>query len=82
MLAGQPRIIGTIMIISVFFTGDAGWTTWNNWHDCTRTCGGGYRVRNRNCSNPTWNYFGSDRDCQDSKDYQWERCNTQTCLCT
>ncbi|XP_063406150.1 uncharacterized protein LOC134690108 [Mytilus trossulus] len=58
---------------------DAGWTTWNNWHDCTRTCGGGYRVRHRNCSNPTWNYFGSPKDCEDSIPEEWERCNTHTC---
>ncbi|XP_076092484.1 uncharacterized protein LOC143063919 isoform X2 [Mytilus galloprovincialis] len=59
---------------------DAAWTAWNNWHDCTRTCDGGYRVRYRKCTNPPVNYFGSNRSCEDSIDNEWEQCNTHICL--
>ena len=28
------------------------WATWEQWTQCTKTCGVGERIRNRNCSNP------------------------------
>ncbi|XP_033728922.1 uncharacterized protein LOC117318031, partial [Pecten maximus] len=31
---------------------DGGWGTWNIWSDCSKTCGGGYRTRQRECNNP------------------------------
>lgn len=64
-----------VIVTPVLQPRDSAWTTWNNWHDCTRTCARGYRVRYRTCTNPSRNYFGSDRSCEDSIDNEWERCN-------
>ena len=29
------------------------WQSWDSWSDCTVSCGGGSRVRERNCQNVT-----------------------------
>ncbi|VDH96262.1 Hypothetical predicted protein [Mytilus galloprovincialis] len=34
------------------------WTEWSNWNECSFTCGGGMKVRGRNCSNPVPQYGG------------------------
>ncbi|XP_076099012.1 SCO-spondin-like isoform X4 [Mytilus galloprovincialis] len=34
------------------------WTEWSNWNECSFTCGGGMKVRERNCSNPVPQYGG------------------------
>lgn len=39
-----------------------GWSTWGNWSICSKTCGTGYQVQSRTCSNPTPKYGG--RTCQ------------------
>ena len=28
------------------------WSTWEQWTQCSRTCGLGKKIRNRNCSSP------------------------------
>lgn len=34
------------------------WTEWSSWNECSVTCGGGMKVRERNCSNPIPQYGG------------------------
>jgi len=31
---------------------DGGWTTWGKWGTCSKSCGGGSKVRTRSCRNP------------------------------
>ncbi|XP_033759819.1 coadhesin-like [Pecten maximus] len=39
---------------------DGNWSSWQNWNDCSTTCGGGIRNRTRNCDNPTPQHNGLD----------------------
>ena len=44
------------------FAVDGNFTTWEQWDNCTGTCGTGTQFRYRNCTNPAPQYDG--RDCQ------------------
>ncbi|XP_060684257.1 semaphorin-5B isoform X1 [Hemiscyllium ocellatum] len=37
---------------------NGGWTVWASWAPCSTTCGIGFQVRQRSCSNPTPRYGG------------------------
>ncbi|XP_043918714.1 semaphorin-5B isoform X2 [Protopterus annectens] len=37
---------------------NGGWTPWSSWAQCSTTCGIGFQVRQRSCSNPTPRYGG------------------------
>lgn len=37
---------------------NGGWTFWASWSPCSTTCGIGFQVRQRSCSNPTPRYGG------------------------
>ncbi|KAG8516150.1 Semaphorin-5A [Galemys pyrenaicus] len=37
---------------------NGGWTTWTSWSPCSTTCGIGFQVRQRSCSNPTPRHGG------------------------
>ena len=36
----------------MIITLDGGWTDWGGWSNCTKTCGGGFKTRDRGCTNP------------------------------
>ncbi|CAG2239285.1 Hemicentin-1,Coadhesin,Adhesion G protein-coupled receptor B3,Thrombospondin-2,Thrombospondin-1,Mucin-like protein,Adhesion G protein-coupled receptor B1 [Mytilus edulis] len=40
------------------------WTEWSSWNECSVTCGGGMKVRERNCSNPIPQYGGESKSPQ------------------
>ncbi|XP_031416665.1 A disintegrin and metalloproteinase with thrombospondin motifs 3 isoform X2 [Clupea harengus] len=58
------------------FGHDGGWSSWNKFGSCSRTCGGGVRSRNRQCNNPPPAYGG--RDCPGSS-FDYQMCNTEDC---
>ena len=37
---------------------NGGWTEYNNWSECSVTCGGGSQSRNRSCTKPSPAYGG------------------------
>lgn len=55
---------------------DGGWGPFGSWSKCTTSCGGGFRLRRRNCDNPSPQHGGIEcSGC--SIDY--ETCNTHKC---
>ncbi|XP_064611675.1 A disintegrin and metalloproteinase with thrombospondin motifs 18-like [Liolophura sinensis] len=55
---------------------NGGWSDWGVWSECSRTCGGGVRQRDRRCDNPRPLYGGEP--CNGiSRSYRL--CNTQDC---
>ncbi|CAC5383706.1 unnamed protein product [Mytilus coruscus] len=55
---------------------DCGWSDYGPWTDCTKTCSGGTRTRNRTCTNPSPSNGGAA--CSGSA-VQIEACNTDPC---
>ncbi|CAH1773844.1 unnamed protein product [Owenia fusiformis] len=54
---------------------DGVYNTWGLWSECSVTCGGGIRTRNRTCDGPYYN----GEECH-GPDTQTEICGTETCL--
>ncbi|XP_030372393.1 semaphorin-5A [Scaptodrosophila lebanonensis] len=55
---------------------DGGWGPWGEWSECSAQCGGGFRMRRRECNDPIPHNGG--QDCPGcSLDY--EDCNMQSC---
>ena len=67
--------------ISFFFgTVDGGYTSWEDWTDCSVSCGGGIRTRNRTCTDPEPGPNG--QNCLDQglgNPEEQEDCNTLNC---
>lgn len=51
-----------------------GWGEWGPWGDCSRTCGGGVSISERECNNPTPQHKG--RYCLGDRK-KVKICNTQ-----
>ena len=68
----------TIMIAFFigFFQVNGEWSSWSSWTKCSKTCGGGNKIRKRTCSNPAPANGG--RGCQGSN-HQSSSCNSQLC---
>jgi len=50
------------------------WGSWSDWSDCDATCGGGERIRSRNCINGE----AGDPGCE-GDGIEREACNAQNC---
>ncbi|XP_033728073.1 uncharacterized protein LOC117317376 [Pecten maximus] len=55
---------------------DGGWGTWSDWSDCSKTCGGGYRTRRRECNNP---YPDPDGETCVGETMETDICNEEMC---
>ena len=65
------------MPIKMFYlTVDGQWSDWTNWGDCSVTCGGGKRKRNRTCTSPPPQNGG--QKCPGPSEEE-EACNEQPC---
>jgi hypothetical protein len=58
---------------------DGQWGSWSNVSCCTLTCGGGLRVRSRQCNNPVPSLGG--KYCLGQSEMV-EECNTDSCKIT
>ncbi|XP_068756342.1 matrilin-2-like isoform X2 [Montipora capricornis] len=56
---------------------DGGFTEWSDWSECSKTCGGGTKSRERECTNPTPQ--GNGRPCEGDTE-ETTQCNMQKCL--
>ena len=57
---------------------DGGYTSWEDWLDCSFSCGGGKRRRFRKCTNPVPQYGG--KDCSSlGPSVETDDCNTNLC---
>lgn len=55
---------------------NGGWSPWNNWSSCQRTCGGGTQLRYRTCTHPLPQHHGKPCIGQGSMS---RSCNTFSC---
>ncbi|XP_042899138.2 ADAMTS-like protein 5 [Parasteatoda tepidariorum] len=54
------------------------WSTWTHWSECSRTCGGGVRMRSRHCRIRVNGYSVSNDSCL-GESVEHELCSTSTC---
>ncbi|KAF5284738.1 hypothetical protein FQA39_LY04463 [Lamprigera yunnana] len=55
---------------------DGHWSDWQNWSECSVSCGGGFRKRQRRCDNPPPKHGG--QECIGCN-IEYEHCNTHSC---
>lgn len=55
---------------------DGNWSTWEEWNDCSATCGGGQQHRTRSCSDPKPQYGGKDCNGQGR---ETKTCSSKPC---
>ena len=63
-----------------FVVVDGAYTPWTAWSECTATCGGGTRMRNRSCTYPPPQNGG--KTCLDQglgPELETQNCNMQPC---
>ena len=60
----------------MLFSVNGGWNSFEEWSECSATCGGGRQIRIRTCTNPRPAHGGAD--CLGEK-REAKSCNTQSC---
>lgn len=53
-----------------------GWSKWDPWSACTKTCGKGFRTRKRSCNNPPPKHGGNYCDGENT---EFEECKMKAC---
>ena len=57
---------------------NGGYSEWSTWSGCSKSCGGGVRIRSRSCTNPRPSESG--KDCTSlGEPEELEKCNDQPC---
>ena len=59
-----------------FLTVNGGWSSWNGWTSCSKSCGSGSQSRSRSCTKPSPKYGG--KSCQGIA-RQSQLCNKKAC---
>lgn len=62
-----------------YYLVNGGWSNWNAFSECSRTCGGGVKFRSRVCNNPPPDSDGLQ--CDPTKSTESMACNVQDCPC-
>jgi hypothetical protein len=52
------------------------WSEWSEWEECSVTCGGGSKTRNRTCTEPEPQYGGNNCTGHDTN---YTSCNAYPC---
>lgn len=60
----------------IYIVVDGQWAEWNEWSECTVSCGKGYKSRNRSCSDPPPQSGGGV--CH-GNETETDYCNTNNC---
>ncbi|XP_032574245.1 semaphorin-5A [Drosophila sechellia] len=55
---------------------DGGWGPWGEWSECSAQCGGGFRMRRRECNDPA--PLNGGMECPGCR-LDYEECNMQSC---
>ena len=64
----------------IFFHSQKGLTTWSTWTTCSRTCGGGSLVRERNCTDTDTNEVIDPSNCgEGTETNETQECNADLC---
>ena len=58
------------------FIVDGQWGSWDEWSECSHSCGGGRKIRSRRCDNPSPLYNG--KDCV-GPGSELSLCNSEKC---
>ena len=69
-----PSTFFTTNFLVVFLLVNCQWHAWDQWTDCTKTCGGGTRTRSRG----TVPAQHGGKECE-GKSTETEACNTNPC---
>lgn len=81
----KKTITRFLIYSSILLAVDGSWGNWENWSVCTVTCGGGVRLRSRQCDNPAPLRGGVDciGFAQEAGDCNAEECigKSKTCVC-
>jgi len=60
----------------VFTVVNGDWSEWSEWEECSVTCGGGNKTRNRTCTEPEPQYGGNNCTGHDTN---YTSCNDYPC---
>ena len=66
---------GYLLFVSAI---NGNYSVWSAWSQCSRSCGGGFKSRNRTCTDPTPSMGG--KDCSElGPDMETKECGTTPC---
>ena len=74
-----------MIILLTFYTFAAivgSWSGWEEWGNCSTSCGNGYQVRARNCTNPRVDHIKVDCTIDGSRSTDKRQCKLIPCTTT